>query len=50
MALEITDRRGQKTCTAATLARYGMDPWVFAPLREATPKDDERERPRRAAK
>ncbi|WP_292502703.1 hypothetical protein [Mesorhizobium sp.] len=25
----------------ATLRSYGMDPWDFAPLRVAAPKDDE---------
>ncbi|TIQ91750.1 MAG: hypothetical protein E5X44_17210 [Mesorhizobium sp.] len=28
-------------CTVVTPRGYGMDPWVFAPLRVAAPKDDE---------
>ncbi|PAQ01363.1 hypothetical protein CIT25_14945 [Mesorhizobium mediterraneum] len=28
-------------CAVVTLGSFGMDPWVFAPLRVATPKDDE---------
>ncbi|TIQ34519.1 MAG: hypothetical protein E5X48_17940 [Mesorhizobium sp.] len=33
---------GAEFCAVAPLGRgHGMDPWVFAPLRVATPKDDD---------
>src|SRR5579859_1804756 len=40
----ITDHRKRSFCSVATLKSHGMDPWVFAPLRVATPKDNERDR------